>query len=87
MYKLPSVLFVANPIKRYSIGDRTPGFKLGADGSVTIYIQHESPGSDKESNWLPAPDGPFALALRIYWPEQVILDGKWEPAPIKKASN
>jgi hypothetical protein len=87
MYKLPTVLFVANPIKRYSIGDRTPGFKLGADGSVTIYIQHESPGSDKESNWLPAPDGPFALALRIYWPEQAILDGKWEPAPIKKASN
>lgn len=85
MYKLPVPLFIANPINRYSIGDRTPGFTPNEDGSVTIYLQHESPGPDKEANWLPAPDGPFALALRIYWPEQEILDGKWEPAAIKKA--
>ena len=85
MYRLPTPLFVPNPIKRYSIGDRTPGFEPDEDGSVTIYIQHESPGPEKEANWLPAPDGPFALALRIYWPEQDILDGKWEPSAIKKA--
>jgi len=85
MYILPTPLFVANPIKRYSIGDRTPGFEPNADGSVTIYLQHESPGPDKEANWLPAPDGPFALALRIYWPGQDVLDGKWEPSAIKKA--
>lgn len=85
MYKLPTPLFIANPINRYSIGDRTPDFKLGEDGSVTIYLQHKSPGLAKESNWLPAPDGPFALALRIYWPKQDVLDGKWEPSSIKKA--
>jgi len=84
MYKHPEVLLVANPIKRYSIGDRTPGFMTNEDGSVTIYLQHESPGPDKESNWLPAPDGPFVLALRIYWPEQDILDGKWQPSAIEK---
>jgi len=50
MYKLPVPLFVANPIKRYSIGDRTPDLKLGEDGSVTIYLQHESPSPDKEFN-------------------------------------
>jgi len=60
-------------------------FKPNKDGSVTIYLQHESPGPEKEANWLPAPDGPSALSLRIYWPEQDILDGKWEPAGIKKA--
>ncbi len=71
MYKLPRPLFIENPINRYSIGDWTPGFKPVEDGSVTIYLQHESPGPDKESNWLPAPNGPFSLALRIYWPESV----------------
>jgi hypothetical protein len=85
MYKLPTPLFIANPIKRYSIGDRTPGFMPNEDGSVTIYLQNESPGPDKEANWLPAPDGPFALALRIYWPGQKVLDGEWVPSGIKKA--
>jgi hypothetical protein len=84
MYKQPETLLVSNPTKRYSIGDRTPGFKTNKDGSVTIYMQHKSPGPDKESNWLPAPDGPFVLALRIYWPEQEILDGKWQPSAIEK---
>jgi len=85
MYKLPVPLFIANPINRYSIGDRTPGFRPDPDGLVTIYLQHQSPGADKESNWLPAPDGLFALALRIYWPEQDVLDGSWEPSAIQKA--
>ncbi len=57
-----------------------------ASEMVTVdNFERESPGPDKESNWLPAPDGPFLLGLRIYWPEQDILDGKWEPSPIEKA--
>lgn len=81
----PTPLFIANPIKRYSIGDRTPGFAPNKDGSVTITVQHESPGPDKEANWLPIPDGPLVVGPRIYWPEQDVLDGKWEPSAIKKA--
>ena len=50
-------------------------------------MQHKSPGQDKEANWLPTPDRPFALALRIYWPEQDILEGKWKPSSIKKVSH
>ena len=64
--------------------DGVPGFALDDDGLLTIYLQHESPGPDKEANWLPAPDAPFALALRIYWPGQEVLDGKWEPSAILK---
>jgi len=85
MYKLPETLFIENPLNRYTIGDRTPGLRYNEDGSLDVYIQHQSPGADKESNWLPAPDGPFMLGLRIYWPEQVVLDGKWKPAPVEKA--
>jgi hypothetical protein len=86
MYDVPVPLFVENPIKRYSIGDRTPGFTPAGDGSITIYLQHKSPGADKESHWLPTPDGPFGMALRLYWPNQDILDGTWEPSSIKKAT-
>ncbi len=85
MYKLPETLFVENPIHRYIIGDRTPGLRYNQDGSLDVYIQHESPGPERESNWLPAPNGPFLLGLRIYWPEQAILDGEWTPPPIQKA--
>ena len=55
-----------------------PKLKLDPDGSLSIYIQKASPGSDKESNWLPAPDGPIYLVLRCYWPKQAILDGQWK---------
>jgi len=82
MYKLPEQLFIENPINRYTIGDRTPGLKYGPDGSLTIYLQHESPGADKQSNWLPAPDGTFSLYIRCYWPEQAVLDGTWVPPQV-----
>jgi Protein of unknown function (DUF1214) len=59
MYDVPKFLLVSNPIDRYSIGDRTPGLHVVGDGSLTIYLQHESPGPDKESNWLPTPTGDF----------------------------
>jgi hypothetical protein len=63
------LFFLENPIKRYAIGDRTRGLKKNADGSIDILIQHDSPGSDKESNWLPAPKEQFKMVLRGYQPQ------------------
>ncbi len=71
----PKFLLVANPINRYSIGDRTAGLQLAADGSLTIYMQHESPGLDKESNWLPSPAGDFRRIMRMYQPKPEFLAG------------
>lgn len=71
--------FVENPLDRYSISPRQD-LKRNSDGSVTLYLQHESPGADEESNWLPAPAGRFILMLRLYWPDEnnpSILDGSW----------
>lgn len=76
--------FVANPINRYSISARQP-LKANADGSIELYIQNESPGKDREANWLPAPAGAFILMLRMYWPNEAqpsILDGSWNPPPV-----
>lgn len=78
MYNLPARLLVENSLTRYSIGDRTPGLKLGADGSLEIYIQNENPGADKASNWLPAPAGPFFFVARLYGPKDPVLKGKWK---------
>jgi hypothetical protein len=78
MYDADQFYLVANPINRYSIGDRTPGLRYGDDGSLTIYVQKDSPGPDKESNWLPAPQsGPFRPIMRLYQPGQPILDGSY----------
>ncbi|MHB2169103.1 DUF1254 domain-containing protein [Alsobacter sp. R-9] len=81
------LFFVANPINRYSMSVRTNP-KYEADGSLVIYIQNESPGADKEANWLPAPKGKFYLMLRLYWPEEnnpSIIDGSWTIPPVKRA--
>lgn len=85
MYKLPESLLVANPIDRYLINSpMLPNLKADADGGYTLYIQHTSPGPEKESNWLPAPQGPFQLLLRLYWPKDQALDGQWKaPQPHK----
>jgi hypothetical protein len=57
----------------------------GEDGSLTIYIQQESPGKDNEANWLPAPEGEIGfLALRLYVPRKQVVDGSWEPPPVKR---
>ncbi len=75
----PAMFFVDNPLNRYSISPRQD-LKQNVDGSTDLYIQHESPGSDKESNWLPAPAGDFVLMLRMYWPNEAdptILNGSW----------
>jgi hypothetical protein len=74
--------FVANPIDRYSVSNRS-GLAQNSDGSVDIYIQNAAP-SGHESNWLPAPTGSFILWLRVYIPGQAILDGKWKVPPVVK---
>jgi hypothetical protein len=81
MYKLPQRWLVDNPINRYSIGSATPGLKTAADGSITLYFQAKSPGKDKESNWLPAPEGPFWPILRTYGPGKTILDKTYKLPP------
>ena len=65
----PDDLLVANPINRFTIGDRS-SLQYNADSSVDIYIQNEPPSKDKESNWLPAPKGSFTLTMRLYWPKE-----------------
>jgi hypothetical protein len=78
MYSIPERLLVENPIERYSIGSSTPGLKYNADGSLTIYVSAKSPGKDKESNWLPAPSGPFWTVLRCYGPADSIIDDTYK---------
>lgn len=75
--------FVANPQNRHAVGSRSP-FELNRDGSLDLYIQKDSPGAERESNWLPAPAGNFALMLRLYWPDRPIFDGTWKPPPVKR---
>lgn len=80
-------VFVDNPIDRYSIGDRTPDLTRGADGSLTIYIQHENPGEGRTANWLPAPGGPMRLVLRAYQPGEAMIEGRYRvPAVHRNAS-
>lgn len=72
-----------NPIGRYSIGNRTEGLRLDADGGLTVYIQHANPGKDKASNWLPSPEsGKMRLAFRAYWPDVAVQKGLWNPPGI-----
>ena len=72
-------LLVANPIHRYLLNSTTlKSYKYGTDGSLTLYIRKDSPGKDKESNWLPAPDGPFYAVYRIYMPGESVLNGTWK---------
>lgn len=83
MYDGRTQLLVENPINRYLINSpMLPELKLNDDGGLTIYIQKDSPGKDKESNWLPAPDGPIYMVMRCYWPEKAILDGQWKQPPV-----
>jgi hypothetical protein len=82
MYTLPDRLLYANPIKRYSIGDRTKGLLYGPDGSLDIYVSNASPGPERESNWLPAPAGKCSLVARVYGPSKAATTGKWKlPRP------
>jgi hypothetical protein len=80
LYDGKTQLLVDNPLNRYLINSpMLPGLAKKADGSITPYLQKDSPGAGKESNWLPAPDGPIYVVMRSYWPEEVALSGKWAP--------
>lgn len=85
MYKMPQSLLVANPINRYLINSpMLPNLIKDPDGGITIHVQNQSPGPDKEANWLPAPDGPFQMILRLYWPKEEALNGTWKaPQAVK----
>jgi hypothetical protein len=86
MYELPASLLVANPINRYLINSpMLPNMKRDSDGGITLYVQNESPGKDKEANWLPAPKGPFLMFMRLYWPKPEALDGAWKQPPLMHA--
>ena len=83
MYEMPASLLVANPINRYLLNSTMlSDFVRDADGGITLYIQHDSPGKDKEANWLPAAKGPFIANMRLYWPKPEALDGSWKQPPL-----
>ena len=89
MYDGTTQFLIKNPINRYLINSpMLSGMKTNADGSVTLYIQKDSPGKDKESNWLPAPNGPIYLVMRLYWPKtdapSILPPGKgtWQPPAV-----
>ena len=85
MYEMPQSLLVANPINRYLLNSpMLPEFNRDVDGRLTLLIQNESPGKDKEANWLPAPAGPFVMAMRLYWPKAEATEGKWTAPPLKR---
>lgn len=85
MYELPASLLYANPINRYLINaPMLPKLKRDADGGITIHVQNESPGPDRESNWLPAPRGPFFAVMRLYWPKPTALNGQWKAPPLAR---
>jgi len=80
--------FVPNPLNKFTVSPRN-NLKANPDGSITLYFQNESPGKDKEANWLPAPKGEFIPMLRMYWPKDKapsLLDGTWTPPKVEKAS-
>lgn len=85
LYELPESLLSDNPLDRYLINSpMLPALKKDADGGVTLYIQHDSPGKDNEPNWLPAPTGSFWVALRLYAPRQEALNGTWKQPPVTR---
>ena len=92
MYDGKTQLLIDNPIDRYLINSpMLPDMKTNDDGSLTLYAQKDSPGAELESNWLPAPDGPIYLVMRLYWPKaeapSVLPAGKgtWKPPAIEIA--
>jgi hypothetical protein len=84
MYDAANFCLVENPINRYSIGDRTPGVRYNADGSLDLYLQYASPGAEQEANWLPTPAGAFLPILRMYQPHAAVLDGRYVLPPITR---
>lgn len=82
----PKHFFEPNDLKRYSVGTKNlKNMTYNSDGSLTIYVQHESPGKDKESNWLPAPQTEFEMTIRTYWPKPEVNAGAWTPPTVEKS--
>jgi hypothetical protein len=87
MYELPASLLVANPLNRYLLNSpMLQQFQHDPDGGLTLLIQNQSPGKDKEANWLPAPKGPFVMYMRLYWPKAEATEGKWTAPPLKQGT-
>ncbi len=85
MYDGKTQLLIANPINRYLINSpMMPNFKRGPDGSITLYLRKDSPGKALEPNWLPAPNGPAYVVMRLYWPKEAALDGSWSPPAVRR---
>jgi hypothetical protein len=82
MYDLTNNL-VPNPINRWAFGSLAGGYQMAADGSLTLYLQKDSPGNDKEANWLPAPEGDFWVVFRTYGPGETIIDQTWKMPPLE----
>jgi len=74
---------VENPLDRYDIAGWMP-LTYNADGSLDVYIQRESPGKEKESNWLPSAAEDFSITMRVYWPKPAVIDGRWKPPPVQR---
>lgn len=86
LYGLPGQRLVPNPLNRHAIGSRMlRDLKLDPDGGLTIYFQAEPPGPERAVNWLPAPDGPFMLVMRLYWPKEQAVRGEWKPPAVQRA--
>ena len=75
--------FIPNALKRLALGDRDK-LVTNADGSLDLYVQSESPGADKEANWLPIAKAPFTLLMRLYSPKAEVLDGSWTPPAVRR---
>ncbi|GAB7526676.1 DUF1254 domain-containing protein [Paraburkholderia sp. 2C] len=85
LYDSRDSLLYANPLNRYLINSpMLPKLKRDPDGGLTLYVQHETPGKERESNWLPAPQGPFFVVTRLYWPKPAALSGKWKAPPMQR---
>ncbi|MFB8004949.1 DUF1214 domain-containing protein [Nocardia sp. NPDC056000] len=82
----PEHFFAPNDLERYSLGTKNKTMSTGPDGTLTLYIQHNSPGADLESNWLPAPRTEFELTLRTYWPKPEVNKGDWTPPPVHRTN-
>jgi hypothetical protein len=83
----PSTSSTRTHWKRYALGTKNKSLKYNDDGSLTLYLGNQSPGKEKESNWLPAPAGNFSIWIRAYWPDQAILDSTWKPPIVANVSN
>jgi hypothetical protein len=77
-------LFEVNDLNRYSLGTKNQDLQFNEDGTLTLYAGAETPGEDKESNWIPAPQGSFSLYIRAYWGKEAVLDGSWLPPIIEQ---